>query len=53
MQEKESKTNWHFYFSLLKSGMRFGAAFALILGNLTSAGLLFIAAEVLGVAEEF
>lgn len=52
MQEKESKTNYHFYISMLKSGVRFGAAFALLTASLKSAGALFIIAEVLGIAEE-
>jgi hypothetical protein len=52
MQEKESKTNWHFYISLIKSGFRFGAGFALIFGKLPLAGVLFILAEVLGIIEE-
>jgi hypothetical protein len=52
MQEKESKTNWHFYISLVKSGLRFGAGFSLIFGSIPAAGALFILAEVLGIVEE-
>jgi hypothetical protein len=52
MQPKESHTNWHFYISLIKSGFRFGAGFALIFGRLPLAGALLIIAELLGVAEE-
>jgi hypothetical protein len=52
MQIKESKTNWHFYISLIKSSFRFGAGFALIFGKLPLAGALLIIAEVLGVVEE-
>ena len=52
MQQKESKTNWHFYISLIKSGFRFGAGFALIFGKLPVSGVLFILAEVLGIVEE-
>lgn len=52
MQEKESKTNWHFITSLIKSGFRFAAGFALVFGKLPLAGALFIIAEVLGIAEE-
>jgi hypothetical protein len=52
MQEKESHTNWHFYISLVKSGFRFGAGFALILGKLPLAGALLIIAELLGIVEE-
>ena len=39
MQEKESKTNWHFYISLAKSFLRFGAGFALIFGKLAVSGV--------------
>lgn len=42
----------HFYMSLIKSIMRFGAGGFLITGNLVLAGVLFILAEVLGIAEE-
>jgi hypothetical protein len=52
MQEKESKTNWHFYISLAKSFLRFGAGFALIFGKLAVSGALFILAEILGILEE-
>jgi hypothetical protein len=52
MQVKESHTSWHFYISLVKSGFRFGAGFALIFGRLPLAGALLIIAELLGIAEE-
>ena len=52
MQEKESNTNWHFYISLIKSGFRIGAGFALMFGHLAMSGVLFILAEVLGILEE-
>ena len=52
MQIKESKTNWHFYISLVKSGFRFGAGFSLIFGSVPAAGALLIIAEVLGIVEE-
>jgi len=52
MQPKESHTNWHFYISLVKSGFRFGAGFALIFGKFPLAGALLIIAELLGIAEE-
>lgn len=42
----------HFYVSLVKSGLRIVAGYALIRGELITAGALFIAAEVLGVVEE-
>lgn len=52
MQEKESKTNWHFWTSIVKSVFRFAAGFALVFGKLPLAGALFIVAEVLGIVEE-
>jgi hypothetical protein len=52
MQGKESHTNWHFYISLVKSGFRFCAGFALIFGKLPLAGALLIIAELLGIVEE-
>ena len=42
----------HFYVSLVKSFLRIGAGGFLVTGNLTVAGILFIIAEVLGIAEE-
>ena len=52
IQPKESKTNSHFWISLFKSGIRFGAGYCLIEGNLMGAGILLIVAEILGIAEE-
>jgi hypothetical protein len=52
MQEKESKTNTHFWISLVKSGFRIGAGITLLNGNYMSAGALLIIAEALGIAEE-
>ncbi len=52
MQEKESKTNWHFRISLVKSILRICAGVYLIMGDLVPAGSLLIAAEVLGIVEE-
>lgn len=52
MQEKESKTNWHFRISLIKSVIRMCAGVYLILGDPIPAGALLIAAEILGVVEE-
>jgi len=52
MQVKESKTNWHFYISLIKSGFRIGAGFVLILENVGLSGVLLILAEILGILEE-
>lgn len=42
----------HFYISMVKSGIRFGAGGCLISGSIAAAGLLLIAAEVLGILEE-
>jgi len=52
MQEKESKTNWHFWISLTKSFIRIIAGFYLCLNEPMAAGCLLIGAEVLGIAEE-
>ena len=52
MQPQESKSRWHFWISLIKSSIRIFAAFALIGGNLTTSGLSFILAELLGIVEE-
>lgn len=52
IQEKESKSKTHFYFSMVKSAIRIAAGFILIKGDLTWAGILLIIAEVLGIAEE-
>jgi hypothetical protein len=52
MQEKESKTNWHFRISLTKSSLRIGAGFALCYGDVILTGVLLILAEILGIVEE-
>ena len=52
MQEKESKTNWHFRISLIKSVLRMCAGVYLIIGDVYPAGCLLIAAEILGIVEE-
>jgi hypothetical protein len=52
MQEKESKTNSHFWISIIKSGVRFIACYFLFNGDFKSSALLFFFAEFLGVAEE-
>lgn len=52
MQAKESKTKWHFYMSVIKSGVRFGACWALWDYSLGGAAILFAAAEILGILEE-
>lgn len=52
MQPKESKTNWHFRISIVKSALRITAGIALCKSDIFVAGLLFIAAEILGIVEE-
>ena len=52
MQQKESKTNWHFRISLIKSGLRVLAGLALILSDITVSGILFVGAELFGILEE-
>ena len=55
MQPKESKSNRHFMFSIMKSILRFGACYGLwITGDqmLMTVGVFFGLAEVLGIAEE-
>jgi hypothetical protein len=42
----------HLYISLVKSAIRIGAGLALCFGMLVLAGVLLIAAEALGIAEE-
>jgi hypothetical protein len=42
----------HFYVSIVKSALRIGAGVRLIRGDLFTAGILFILAEILGVVEE-
>jgi len=43
---------FHFYVSLVKSGVRIAAGIALITGSIVGAGLLLIVAEILGIVEE-
>jgi hypothetical protein len=52
MQPKESKSNRHFWISLIKSGVRIGAGILLIRGDVLGAGVFLIIAEVLGIIEE-
>lgn len=53
MQPKESKTNWHFQISLIKSIARIAAGALLIMGHVGACGIFLIGAEILGIAEEF
>ena len=55
MQQKESKTNWHFRISIIKSVIRIFAGLALLYADqwyFNTAGGLLIGAEILGILEE-
>ena len=55
MQQKESKTNWHFRISIIKSGTRILAGMILMYPDpwyLNAVGGLLIGAEMLGILEE-
>jgi hypothetical protein len=52
MQEKESKTNWHFWISMVKSVIRIVACWRLFEGDLHEAAGYLILAESLGIIEE-
>jgi hypothetical protein len=55
MQPKESKTNWHFRISVIKSIIRISAGIALMCVDqwyINAAGGLLIGAEILGILEE-
>jgi hypothetical protein len=43
---------WHKYISFVKSGLRISAGILLMQGLFVPSGLLFICAEILGIAEE-
>ena len=51
IQSKDTSRG-HFYVSLVKSALRVVAGIALMIGHVWTAGVLLIAAEVLGVVEE-
>jgi hypothetical protein len=53
MQPKESKSNRHFYTSMIKSFFRVTACICLGYKDFTGAAALLIFAEILGVVEEF
>ncbi len=53
MQQKESKTNWHFWLSMIKSVFRIFAGVAVVFQDFEIGGFLFILAEAIGIAEEF
>ena len=50
MEQPDPK--WHLRISMLKSLLRIGAGGYLIIGNVILAGILLVAAEILGIAEE-
>jgi hypothetical protein len=52
MQEKESKTNSHFWISLFKSVLRLMACWFLFNQQFGNTAILLGLAEVLGIAEE-
>jgi hypothetical protein len=56
MEPRESKSEKHFIASMFKSILRIGASVALILStseHLKIVGVLLLAAEILGIVEEF
>jgi hypothetical protein len=52
MQPKESKSNSHFWISLIKSVLRIGACYFLFNEQFGNAAIVLGLAEVLGIAEE-
>ena len=55
MQPKESKSNRHFMFSIMKSILRFGACYGFWMTGdtmLMTVGVFLGLAEILGIAEE-
>jgi len=52
IQPKESNSKSHFYISLIKSGLRFVACYALFFEHFVGSAILFALAEVWGIAEE-
>lgn len=52
MQEKESKTNRHFWISIVKSVIRIGACYFLFNEQFGNTAISLALAEVLGIAEE-
>jgi hypothetical protein len=55
MQQKESKTNWHFRISIIKSVIRILAGLTLMWADqwyFNATGGLLIGAEILGILEE-
>lgn len=55
MQQRESKTNWHFTISMMKSVVRVGAGIALMCADgwyFSAAGGMLVGAEIFGILEE-
>lgn len=52
IQPKESKSNSHFYISIVKSVLRIGACYFLFNEQFGNTAILLGLAEVLGIAEE-
>lgn len=52
MAEPVDVSKKHFYVSLAKSGVRIAAGVALCMGSFFVSGMLFVAAEILGIVEE-
>ena len=52
MAEPVDVSKKHFYISLVKSAVRIVAGIALFMGEYAAAGVPFIGAELLGIAEE-
>ena len=50
--QPKDPSKFHFYTSLTKSVVRIAAGIALCMGAFFLSGLLFVAAEVLGIVEE-
>ena len=48
----QPEPEWHFRILILKGLLRIGAGVFLGMGNLVAAGSMFVAAEMLGIAEE-
>jgi len=53
MQPKESKSNKHFWLSMIKSGLRMFGCGYLMFGDVVGTAIVFAIAELIGVAEEF
>lgn len=53
MQPKESKTNKHFVYSMIKSFLRIIGCMCLFFNDVAATAVLFAVAEGLGIVEEF